>query len=136
MKAEFTEEYPKYKAKIEKFIKQTSFHERLEQYTKHLEQMTSIDLDAMKNISEKEPAFINARNESIRLMEEIIDTQHALKEVFELNQESLGEHCEYDLKLMNRDIADKIKHSTQLLYDFEIVSKLGQKILEKAHDNQ
>jgi len=134
MKTQFTEEYPKYKAKIDKFIEQTSFHQRLEQYTKHLEQMTSIDHDTIKEISEKEPSFLNARNESIRLMEEIIETQKSLKEIFELDEEAIGEFCEYDVKRVNKEIADKIKHATQLLYDFEIVSQLGQKILEKANE--
>ncbi|MEA3418412.1 MAG: hypothetical protein U9Q90_03350 [Campylobacterota bacterium] len=134
MKTVFAEDYPKFKQKIDGFVNHTKFYDRFEEYTKIFDQMASVSPDDMREFIEKSPLFIKARNESMKLMEEIVSINLGLKEIFELDQASLGKRCNYDLEKIDQKIAGDIKRLAQLLHDYEIASEKGREAIEEAQD--
>jgi len=134
MKAQFAQDYPKFKKKIDSFISHTKFEKRLEEYTTIFDQMASVSPDDMREFIERSPLFIKARNESMKLMEEIVSINLGLKEIFELDQATLGKRCNYNLEIIDEKIADDMKRLTVLLHHYEIASEKGREAIEVAQN--
>jgi hypothetical protein len=133
MHEEFLKDFPKFQAKIKAFIQNTKFEARLEEYHSHFEQMMSISPDDMREYAEKSPKFLNARNRSLALMEQILEIHRDLEAIFAMDAETLGTTFDYDLKAVDLKIANDVKASAALLHQFEIESEKGRKAIEEAN---
>jgi len=134
MKAQFAQDYPKFKKKIDSFVSHTKFEQRLEEYTTIFDQMASVSPDDMREFVERSPIFLKARNESMKLMEEIVSINLGLKEIFDLDQATLGKRCNYNLDIIDKKIADDMKRLAILLHHYEIASKKGREAMEAAQN--
>jgi hypothetical protein len=132
MKEKFSNEYPKFQAKIANFVLSQNFTARCEEYDELFNQMSSIAPDDMRIYAQKSPAFLDARNKSLSIMEQIVSIHRDLKSLFELNEEAIGLAYNYDLPAVDKDIAEKLKHSAHLLHQYAIVSEAGRKAIEIA----
>ncbi|MCH9814607.1 MAG: hypothetical protein K0U47_11780 [Epsilonproteobacteria bacterium] len=134
MQAQFKEDYPKFKAKINSFISDTQFETRVETYITLFDQMASISPDDIRELLEKVPMFAETRNHSMQLMEKIVQIHLDLKELFALEEEALGLKYNYDLKKVDQEVADKLKESAQLLKEYERVSEHGRELIEASRN--
>jgi len=132
MKEKYSNEYPKFQAKIANFVLSQNFTARLEEYEELFNQMSSISPDDMRMYAQKSPAFLDARNKSLSLMEQILTLHRELKTLFELNEHELGLRYNYSLETIDKEIADKLKRSAYLLHQYTTVSEAGRKAIEIA----
>lgn len=132
MQAQFSNDYVKFQAKIANFILAQNFADRCEEYENLFNQMASISPDDMKEYIQKSPAFLQARNRSLSLMEKIVAIHRSLKELFELSEEELGVQCGYNLKKVDKEIAEKLQEAAYLLSEYEKASNEGRKAIEVA----
>ncbi|WP_373004701.1 hypothetical protein [Sulfurimonas sp.] len=132
MKEQFSLDYAKFQVKMANFVLSQNFTARCEEYEKLFNQMSSVSPDDMKEYVQKSPAFLNARNRSISLMERIVEIHRSLKELFELSENELGLKYNYDLEKADKEIAEKLKEAAYLLHEYEKASKNGRKAIEKA----
>jgi hypothetical protein len=130
MKEKFSNDYPKFQAKIANFVLSQNFTARVEEYEELFNQMSSISPDDMRTYAQKSPAFLEARNKSLSLMEQILSLHRELKTLFELNESELGLKYNYSLDSIDKEIADKLKHSAYLLHQYEKASEAGRKAIE------
>ncbi|MDD2904830.1 MAG: hypothetical protein WBK95_07285 [Sulfurimonas sp.] len=132
MKEKFSNEYPKFQAKIANFVLSQNFTARCEEYDELFNQMSSIAPDDMRVYAQKSPAFLDARNKSLSIMEQIVSIHRDLKNLFELNEDALGIAYNYDLEAVDKHIAEKLKQSAYLLHQYALVSEAGRKAIEIA----
>jgi Na+/phosphate symporter len=132
MKEKFSNEYPKFQAKIANFVLSQNFAARCEEYDELFNQMSSIAPDDMRVYAQKSPAFLDARNKSLSIMEQIVSIHRDLKNLFELNEDALGIAYNYDLEAVDKHIAEKLKQSAYLLHQYALVSEAGRKAIEIA----
>ncbi|DAB29289.1 MAG TPA: hypothetical protein CFH84_10340 [Sulfurimonas sp. UBA12504] len=132
MKEKFSNEYPKFQAKIANFVLSQNFTARCKEYDVLFNQMSSIAPDDMRVYAQKSPAFLDARNKSLSIMEQIVSIHRDLKNLFELNKDALGLAYNYDLEAVDKHIAEKLKQSAYLLHQYALVSEAGRKAIEIA----
>jgi hypothetical protein len=131
-KAQFLEDFPKFQVKIHNFVRDTNFAAKTEEYTELFNQMASVSPDDMKEYIQKSPAFLNARNKSLALMERIVALHRGLEELFRMDAETLGKEYGYDLAKVDRRIAQELKEAATLLHQFDRVSEEGRKAIEQV----
>lgn len=134
MKEKFSQEYPRFQAKIANFVLAQNFTQRCEEYEELFEQMSSISPDDMKEYVQKSPIFLKARNQSLSMMERIVEIHRSLKEIFELGEDELGAKYSYNLLEVDKDIAKMLQEAAYLLKEFERVSQAGRDAIKKADD--
>ena len=132
MEEQFSKDYAKFQVKIANFVLTQNFTARCEEYENLFNQMASISPDDMKEYVQKSPAFLDARNKSLSLMERIVDIHRSLKEIFELNENELGLKYQYDLEKVDKEIAKKLQEAAYCLNEFETESKKGREAIEIA----
>lgn len=132
MKEQFSKDYVKFQAKTANFIMTQNFAARCEEYENLFNQMASISPDDMKEYVQKSPAFLKARNQSLSLMEKIVEIHRSLKEIFELSEDELGLKYNYKLESVDKEIGEKLKEAAFLLHQFEKASEEGRKAMEIA----
>ncbi len=132
MKDEFSNDYAKFQVKIANFVLTQNFTQRCEEYERLFEQMSSISPDDMKEYAQRSPAFLDARNKSLALMERIVEIHRSLKEIFELSEDELGLKYNYDLEKADKEIAEKLKEAAYCLHQFELESQKGRDAIEIA----
>ncbi len=134
MQAQFSQEFPKFKAKIQNFIVSARFKEKSAEYEKLFNQMASVAPDDMKHYIEKSPAFLNARNKSLAYMERIVMIHKEIETIFEMDEITLGIKYRYDLNGVDELIGKKVKEAANLVYQFGIISEEGGKPIALADD--
>lgn len=134
IKEKFSEEFPKFQAKIHNFILQNDFAGKTAEYTDLFNQMASVAPDDMKEYIQKSPTFLKARNESLALMERVVSLHKGLEELFKLDEEGLAKSCNYDLNSVDERIAKDLKESANLLHRFNIVAEAGRAAIKKSDD--
>lgn len=134
MQAQFSQEFPKFKAKIKNFITSTKFKEKSAEYEELFNQMASVAPDDMKHYIEKSPAFLQARNKSLAYMERIVAIHKELEEIFEMDEITLGLKFKYNLNEVDELIGRKVKEAANLVHQFGIVSEEGRKAIEMVDD--
>jgi ElaB/YqjD/DUF883 family membrane-anchored ribosome-binding protein len=132
IKRQFLEDFPKFQVKIHNFVRDTNFAAKTEEYTELFNQMASVSPDDMKEYIQKSPAFLNARNKSLALMEQIVALHKRLEELFSMDAETLGEKYDHDLTKVDRQIAQELKEAARLLQQFDRVSEEGRKAIEQV----
>lgn len=132
MHKRFSEDFPKFKAKIHNFVVSQNFAGKVEEYDKIFNEMASIAPDDMKEYVQNAPSFLPLRNKSLQLMERITDLHNGLDTLFKMDEEVLGEAYDYDLSKVDRKIAADLKEAANLLHQFESVSEQGRKAMEKV----
>ena len=132
MKNKFSSEYPKFQAKIANFVLSNNFTARCEEYEHLFNQMSSISPDDMRTYAQKSPQFLDARNKSLSLMEQILTIHRELQKLFELSEDTLGLEYNYDLSSVDAVIAQKLKLSAYLLHQYEQASEAGRRAIEIA----
>jgi len=132
MKEKFSQDYAKFQVKIANFVLSQNFTQRCEEYENLFNQMASISPDDMKEYIQKSPAFLDARNKSLSMMEKIVEIHRSLKELFELNENELGLKYSYNLNKVDEEIAQKLKEAAYLIHQFEKISEEGRKAIEIA----
>jgi len=130
----FSEEFPKFQAKIHNFILQNDFAGKTQEYTELFNQMASVAPDDMKEYIKKSPMFLKARNESLSLMEKVVALHKGLEELFKLDEQALAKSCNYDLNKVDERIAQDLKEAANLLHRFNIVSQAGRDAIKKSDD--
>jgi hypothetical protein len=133
-KESFSQHYIKFQAKIKSFILSHDFAAKTTEYTNLFNQMASVAPDDMKEYIQKNPNFLKARNESLALMERIVEIHLGLSELFKMDEERLAQECHYKLSLIDERIATELKEAANLLHRFNIVSEAGRKTI-KMIDN-
>jgi len=132
MKEQFSNDYPKFQAKIANFVLSQNFTARCEEYENLFNQMSSISPDDMKEYAQKSPAFLDARNKSLAYMEKIVEIHRSLQELFEYNENELGLKYNYNLTKVDKEIAEKLKEAAYYLHKYEEASEEGRKAIEIA----
>jgi hypothetical protein len=132
MKEQFLEDFPKFQVKIHNFVRDTNFAAKTQEYTELFDQMASVSPDDMKAYIQKSPTFLNARNKSLALMEQIVSLHRGLEELFRMDAETLGKKYDYDLAKVDRRIAQELKEAARLLHQFDLVSEEGRRAIEQV----
>ncbi len=132
MNREFSEDFPRFKAKIHNFIVTQDFAGKVEQYDKLFNEMASIAPDDMKEYVQSSPSFLPLRNRSLQLMERITDLHNGLDALFKMDEQTLGKAYDYDLNKVDQKIAKDLKEAANLLHQFETVSEQGRQAMEKV----
>jgi hypothetical protein len=133
MQAQFMQDFPKFSAKIQNFVLTTGFKKNAEQYEELFNQMSSIAPNDMKAYIEKSPAFLQARNESLAIMEKVVAIHKRLEDMFAMSAEVLGEIHGYDLAKIDTNIGKDIQESAKLIHQFKIVSERGRQAINDAN---
>lgn len=132
MKEQFLEDFPKFQIKIHNFVRDTNFAAKTEEYTELFNQMASVSPDDMKTYIQKSPAFLDARNRSLALMENIVSLHKGLEELFRMDAETLGKKYDYDLAKVDRQIGKELKEAANLLHQFDLIAEEGRKAIEQV----
>jgi hypothetical protein len=132
MKETFTEEFPKFKAKIHNFVVSQNFVAKVEYYDRLLNEMASVSPDDMKTYVERSPSFLQLRNRSIQIMERIVDLHHGLDALFKMEAEELGNAYEWDLSRADKKIAADLQEAARLIHEFSVVSEQGRAAVEQV----
>ncbi len=134
MQTTFSEEFSEFKAKVHSFVASTHFNAQLDEYKSILNKIVSVDPAEMKEQIQNSSEFIEARNQSLALMEKIVSLYKELDTIFQMDEESLGSFCQFDLRIVDERVARDLKEASGLLQEFENVSLRGKKILESLED--
>ena len=134
MKEQFAQEYPQFKAKIHNFIVSSYFNSKTKEYEEMFNQMVSVSPEDMKESIQKSPEFLQARNQSLSLMEKIVTLHKGLDFIFKMEENALAEFCQYDLKRVDQRVAQDLKEAATLLQQFDLVSEKGRKVIEMLED--
>lgn len=128
----FHTDFPKFKAKIHNFVVSQNFVSKVEYYDRLLHEMASVSPDDMKSYVERSPSFLQLRNESMKLMERIVDLHQSLNEIFKMEEEELGKRYDYNLEHVDQTIAEQLKEAAALIHRFNIVSEKGRQAIEQV----
>lgn len=134
MQVQFSQAFPKFRAKMQSFIVSTKFKAKSAEYEELFNQMASVAPDDMKHYIERSPAFLNARNKSLACMERIVVIHKELEVLFEMDQVTLGLKYRYDPNGVDELIGKKVKEAANLVHQFSIVSEEGRKAIQMADD--
>ena len=129
----FRADFPKFAAKVQNFVLTTGFKQNCEQYENLFNQMSSIAPDEMKEYIEKSPEFLQARNESLAIMERIVAIHKRLENIFSMNADVLSEIHGFDLAKIDANMGKDIQESARLLHEFEVISERGRSAINKAN---
>ena len=132
MNKQFSEDFPKFKAKIHNFVVAQNFAGKVEYYDKLFNEMASVSPDDMKEYVQNSPSFLPIRNKSLQIMERITDLHNDLDALFKMQEDELGKAYEYDLNKVDRKIAADLKEAANLIHQFETVSEQGRQAMEKV----
>jgi len=132
MQEKFSNDFPKFKAKIQNFIAAQHFNTRLEHYNKLFDEMSSVAPDDMREYVEKAPKFLEARNKSLQIMERIVSIHSELDILFKMDEDTLGKNYSYDLAKVDQKIADSLKEAAYMIDQFQHFSEVGRKAIEQA----
>ena len=132
MQEQFSNDFPKFKAKIQNFIAAQHFDTRLQHYNKLFDEMSSVAPDDMREYVEKAPKFLEARNKSLQIMERIVAIHTELDTLFKLDEKALGNAYDFNLKKVDQKIADSLKEAAYMIDQFEVYSEMGRKAIEQA----
>ncbi|NOQ29596.1 MAG: hypothetical protein GQ570_00585 [Helicobacteraceae bacterium] len=133
MQEKFSEEYPKFKAKIHNFIVSTNFVAQQEEYEKLFDQMANIAIDDIKEIVEKSPKFLDIRNRTLQYMERIVEIYRELDEIFKMDEITLGLKCKYNLATIDKQIAEYVQESAKLIFHYKELSDQGREIVDSIN---
>jgi len=95
-----------------------------------LSSISSIELKEMKLYVQDSIEFINARNESLRLIKDIVTVNQELDKIFKMDEDSLGELCGFNLQDLHKMIEDRLKTSAIYVQKFDDVSQKGREVLK------
>ncbi|MEA3373913.1 MAG: hypothetical protein U9Q62_09505 [Campylobacterota bacterium] len=132
MKEKFSEDFPKFKAKIHNFVVSQNFAAKVEYYDKLLHEMASVAPDDMKAYVERSPSFLPLRNKSLQIMEMIVDLHNDLDALFKMDEAALGAKFDHDLAKIDQKVAANLKEAANLIHQFEQVSEQGRKAIEQV----
>jgi len=132
MDAQFSDDFEKFQVKIHKFVLDTNFASKASEYKEAFNKMASVAPDDMKLYIQKSPDFLQARNESLSLMEKIVELHMKLEEIFKMDETTLYLKCKGNLASIDKEIALHVKESANLIHRFEKVSEIGRKAIEKV----
>jgi hypothetical protein len=132
MNTQFSEDFPKFKAKIHNFVVSQDFAGKVESYNKLFNEMASVSPDDMKEYIRSSPSFLPLRNKSLKIMERITDLHNSLDALFKMEEEELGKSFDYDLEKVDRKIASDLKEAANLLHQLNIISEQGRHLMETA----
>lgn len=132
MTSKFSEDFPKFKAKIHNFVVTQNFVAKVEYYDRLLHEMASVSPDDMKEYVERSPSFLTLRNQSIQIMEKVVDLHNGLDALFKMGEEELGKAYGYDLAKVDQKIAADLKEAARLIHEFTRVSEEGRRAIEQV----
>ncbi len=132
MSQEFSKDFEKFQVKIHKFVLETNFASKASEYKESFNKMASVAPDDMKHYIQQSPDFLQARNESLSLMEKIVELHMQLEDIFKMDESALYIKSKGDLASIDKEIALHVKESARLIHQFEKVSEIGRKAIEKV----
>jgi len=135
MKEDFHLEYPSFKTQLQNFIDSTHFNTKLKEYEQMLSSIGSIEIKDMKVYLQDSIEFVQARNESLELIQEIVHINQELNTIFGMDEERLAKFCSHDIHNLHKIIESKLNNSAISLQRFDDVSKKGRDILEGLDDS-
>lgn len=134
MKEDFSKNFAEFKTKTNDFQVSTHFNSRLGQYEDMFNKIASICLTDLKESIQKSPEFLHARQQSLDLMENIISLYKGLETIFNMDEDTLGEFCQYDLNIIDQTVAKDLNEAASLLRQFDIASEKARKVIELIED--
>ena len=130
MSSEFSLAFTLFKEKLQEFTASSSFESKTQEYKRMLEQIRSALPQQRELYVEKSPELLQTVEKSLQAMERIVSLHDELDQIFNMDEEELGTFCDHDIKKVEHVIAKGLQEVANLLYEFEIVSRQGIKIIE------
>ena len=130
MSSEFSLAFTLFKEKLQEFTASSSFESKTQEYVSMLEQIRSALPQQRELYVEKSPELLQTVEKSLQAMERIVSLHDELDQIFNMDEEELGTFCDHDIKKVEHVIAKGLQEVANLLYEFEIVSRQGIKIIE------
>ena len=134
MHEDFSKDFAQFKVKIDNFVVSTHFNSKLTQYENMLHEITAISLDDMKEDIKNSQDFIQTLEQSRDLMAKIVSLNKELDTIFKMDEKDLGEFSDHNLSMVEISIGKSLNEAADLLYQFDIVSAKGRKIIEVLED--
>lgn len=134
MNENFSKNFAEFKTKINDFLISTHFNSRLVQYEDMYNKTASVSTTDMKESIQNSPEFLHARQQSLDLMENIISLYKGLETIFNMDEETLGKFCQYDLNIIDQTVAKDLNEAASLLRQFDIASEKARKVIELIED--
>jgi len=128
--SEFSLAFTLFKEKLQEFTASSSFESKTQEYVSMLEQIRSALPQQRELYVEKSPELLQTVEKSLQAMERIVSLHDELDQIFNMDEEELGTFCDHDIKKVEHVIAKGLQEVANLLYEFEIVSRQGIKIIE------
>lgn len=134
MKEDFTQEFTEFKSRLNEFIQSTFFHTKFKEYQDLEKQMCSISDEQMNEFTQDIPAFTGIYEQSLGLLQDIISLHQGLNKIFSMDEKTLGDLFDYDLREVDKRVSKDLQEIASLLKQFEMVSEKGKKTLEHLND--